>query len=366
MIRVTSWRSVALGIGFAASLCGVAAPASADNGKVLFISDFESGILNDADTTTPSQGWKRMGNMPSVSKDYVRAGTYSMKVYLNKNMPTTYRTMGNTAWTTTSDAKNRTTSTHTPFFQDSWIGFSIYLPTKGQGATWKTASRTYEVLAQWHDSHDPFPPPPWDSEESKNPVFSLGITSQDGAEPGREWRVSWLGESRTPYPTKGSPRPWKYESNRGFKLGSIDPDLDKWTDFVVHIRWNFWPVGSSGNSSPAGYTVTDNKPGSSTGGLVQVWKNGKLVVDEQSAQVGSHDNAGPVFSFGIYKGWREQKDRDLDPIVNDRLLYYDEFRYAGQDGSYAAVAPGGASTDQDPPPRAIPRPPTSVALEAGK
>ena len=70
MIQIKSWRGFALGIGFAASLCGVTAPASADNGKVLFVSDFESGILNDSDTTTPSQGWKRMGNMPTVSKDY--------------------------------------------------------------------------------------------------------------------------------------------------------------------------------------------------------------------------------------------------------------------------------------------------------
>jgi hypothetical protein len=357
------WRT--FGISVALTCAGALAPLHAADGPVLFQSDFESGVLNDSDTSSQSQGWQRAGNMPSITTEQARSGKYAMKAYLSKSSAASqFRTMLQSAWNTTTDSKYRLTTIHTPYFQDSWVGFSIYLPSKGAG-NWLKASTTYEVIAQWHDSHDPFPPPGWDTEESKNPLFALGVTTKQGTDQGREWRIGYLGDSRTPYPTLGSPRPWKYETNRGIKAGAIDADLDKWTDWVVHIRWNYWKVGSSGNRSPdENVTNFTNTPDSPTAGLIQVWKNGKLVVDEKNVQIGTHDNAGPVFSVGLYKGWRTAADRATDPDVSERTLYFDEFKYAGANGSYEAVAPGGSPGKL--PPRGIPRPPTSVSLEAGK
>lgn len=303
---------------------------------MLFKCDFESGVLNDAAKQKPSQGWKQAGTMPEITQEHALAGKYAMKAYLNKNTsPTPYRTMLQTAWDTTSDPANQT-DTHARFFEDSWIGFGIYLPSKGPG-NWQQASTNYEILAQWHDAHRPFPPPSWDKEESKNPLFSLSVTSKPNP-PTRHWKVNFLGESKTPWPILGSPRPWHYESSKSFDLGPIDADLDKWTTWVIRIRWNFWKVGSTNNKANWEVGWYDNVAGSPKCGLVQVWKNGKLVVDQSPIQVEANDNAGPAFSVGLYKGWRTQATRDADHDVTDRLMYFDEFRYGGKGASFADVS----------------------------
>jgi len=353
MRRQYGWFGLSLGLALSVAATAPVPAASSDK-QVLFTSDFESGILNDAATRSPSQGWQRAGTMPVITKEQARVGAYSAKVYLNKNTsPTPYRAMINTAWDTTSDTANRT-SPHAPHFQDSWVGFSVYLPSTGPG-NWSKESKTYEVLVQWHDAHNPYPPPAWDTEESKNPLFSLQISQTDHA-PARHWNIVYLGESRTPYPTLGMPREWKYETNKNIDAGSIDDDLDKWTDWVVRIRWNYWKVGTKDNKAFMPVASTENIAGSPTAGLIQVWKNGKLIVDQSPVQIGAHDNAGPTFSAGLYKGWRTAADRASDPIV-DRLIYFDEFRYGGPNATYASVAPGGTKA----PPR--PKPPTTIQAE---
>lgn len=232
-----------------------------------------------------------------------------MRAYLNKNTSATpYRTMLQSKWLTTSDPRYAVAH-NVPFFQDSWIGFSVYLPRSGYG-NWSTASRSYEILAQWHDAH--FSPiPAWDIEQSKNPIFSLAV-SDSGQVPERHWRVAFMGDSRTPFPGPDVPRPFKYESGGGADLGSIDGDLDKWTDWVIRVRWNFWTVGSANNTphwdkDSVYWKIPgslDNTAGSPAAGLIQVWKNGVLVFSRTPVQIGTNDNAGPVFSVGLYKGWR--------------------------------------------------------------
>jgi Polysaccharide lyase len=298
--------------------------------------------------------------MPAITMERARSGRYAMKAYLNKKTSSTpYRTMILSTWNTTADPNNRT-SPHAPFFQDSWVGFSIYLPSTGAG-NWAKPSGVYEVLVQWHDSHDPFPPPVWDQEESKNPLFSIAV-SDTPHPPARHWSLGYLGESRTPYPTLGSPRPWKYESGQTVDLGPIDPDLDKWTDWVVRIRWNFWKVGTSNNFANWQAGVYDNVAGSPNCGLIQVWKNGKLVFEKNPVQIGANDNGSPFFSAGLYKGWREQAQRDSDADVTDRLMYFDEFRYGNGNAVYSDVAPGGARSVTPAKGTPVPTPPSSVVV----
>jgi len=235
-----------LALAAATLLAGASAlAADSDNPAVLFQSDFESGVLNNSLKERPSQGWAGLGNMPEIATDRVRSGRYAMKAYLNKNTsPVRYRTMLQSKWKTTSDARYAAEH-NVPFFQDSWIGFSVFLPRSGPG-NWSTASRTYETIAQWHDAH--FSPiPSWDVEHSKNPVFAMWVSNASSNNPGRDWVISYLGDSRTPYPAIGTPRPFLYESFKKANLGSIEADLDKWTDWVIRIRWNFWRVGSTNN-----------------------------------------------------------------------------------------------------------------------
>lgn len=349
-----------LAIGVAAMLLGATPSFSDESPAVLFMSDFESGVLNNAFKERPSQGWGGIGNMPVITQERARSGRYAMKAYLNKNTSAVpYRTMLVAKWQTTSDPRFAVSS-NPPFFQDTWIGFSVYLPRSGAG-NWSQASRTYEVLAQWHDAHLS-PIPGWDTEKSKNPLFSLSV-SDSGQAPERNWRIGYIGESRTPYPGLDAPRPYLYESFKVKNIGSIEGDLDRWTDWVIRIRWNFWKVGSTNNfanwDANSEYWkrpgTQENLEGSATSGLIQVWKNGVLVFSESPVQIGSNDNLGPAFSVGLYKGWTSQSDRDKDPVV-ERVMYFDEFRYAGNGASYGDVAPANRLVK-------IPGAPTSVAIK---
>lgn len=341
-------------IGYGCGLVLAAGPLAAAE-AVLFASDFESGVLNDPRIHSQSQGWQSAGTVPTITQERARDGKYGIKMYLNKNTSETpYRTMLQAAWGTTTDASNRV-SEHVPYFEDSWIGFSVFLPETGSG-NWNQTSDTYEVIAQWHDSHY-FPPPSWDTEESKNPLFSMQVTDTTH-QPARHWVLTYLGEGRTPFPTQGTPRPWQYESSGWVDVGSIDNDVGKWTDWVIRIRWNFWKVGTNGNSARFGSSVSGNVAGSPDAGLIQVWKNGKLVLDRSPVQIGSHDNAGPTFSVGLYKGWRTAQDRSGDPVP-ERTIFFDAFKYGGKDAKYADVAPGGAATPDQP----MPKPPSNVQID---
>lgn len=351
MKRTSLWSGAAIGV--ALSLVAAALSAANANRAVLFRSDFESGVLNDSATQSLSQGWQQLGTMPVITQDHARHGRYAMKAYLNKNTSRIpYRTMIIDAWHTTSDANNRT-ERNVPFFEDTWVGFSIYLPSKGPG-NWMAPSNSYELLAQWHDSHVSFPAPSWDLEEFKNPLFHIGVTDIPHS-PARQWEIEYIGESRTPFPVHGTPRPFKYETNVTKRLGPIDGDLDRWVDWVVRIRWNFWKVGTSNNSTAWNPAVRDNLAGTPTCGLIQVWKDGKLVLDESPVQIGSNDSAGPTFSAGLYKGWKTPERRNADSVV-DRLMYFDEFKYGGKYASYADVAPD-SSGPSNPPPILRPLPP---------
>lgn len=84
--------------------------------QVRFSSDFEEGVLNNAEFATPSQGWKGAGNFPEITEEHARSGRFAMKAYLNKNSSQTpYRTMLQSAWNTTTDPNNRV-SPHAPIF----------------------------------------------------------------------------------------------------------------------------------------------------------------------------------------------------------------------------------------------------------
>jgi hypothetical protein len=84
-----------------------------------------------------------------------------------------------------------------------------------------------------------------------------------------------------------------------------------WTDFVVHAKW------SSGSD-----------------GVLQVWKNGVLVVNRTGANVYSDWPSAPFAKWGIYK-WSWTGDNS---IVSKRVLYIDAVRVTdGAHGSYSVV-----------------------------
>src|SRR5688572_1208744 len=210
-------KRFAFGIGLGVVLGGIGLVAVAEVSELeysepslLFGSSFESGTLVDGND------WQLAGNEPTITNDKSRAGRYAVKSHLHRyDSHTSYRT------------ELRAKAPNPIKGQDTWYGFSIYLP--GPYAH----DEIGETLAQWHATSDP-------GESNLNPPIALKV--KDGS-----WGlfVRW----NPIQPTIKS-----RQQQNSFKFGPLD--TNEWTDWVFRIRWSY------GND-----------------GIVQVWKNGKQVLN---------------------------------------------------------------------------------------
>ena len=225
--------------------------------------------------------WGISGNPPTVTTEQKRAGKYAMKTVLDrKNSKVSYRTE-----VTTGGRE------HVKPGQDYWYGFSVYLPNDF------VSDNIWEIVAQWHSTPDPGA----EVDAALNPPLSL--QTQNGI-----WMVSTIWDSKPvtdkkAYGGKLMHNLTKYQTGR-------------WTDWVFHVKWS---------------------PGAD--GLLQVWQDGKKVIDKPGP-IGFNDQVGPYFKMGLYKGWGDR----VTPTgtVGVRTVYHDELRMAGPTGKYDDVAPGGA------------------------
>lgn len=240
---------------------------------VKFHSGFEDGALRHG------ENWNISGNPPEVVSDITRAGRYAMKSVLSRNSKVNFRT------------EVRSLVPEPAFGEDTWYGFSIYLPPDF------VPDPVWEILAQWHDNPDN------EQEHGRNPILS--IHSGNG-----HWMVSNLWDQR-PTTTRNGKGKWTYGGKREFDLGPYQTGT--WTDWVVHVRWSHMDDG-----------------------VLQIWKNGELVVDVTGPNC-FNDRIAPYFKMGIYKGWMTEANQN--GAVSQRVVYHDEFRVAGPEGSYEAVAP---------------------------
>lgn len=225
--------------------------------------------------------WAVSGNAPTITTEVTRSGKYALKTFLDrKNSKVSYRTE------LTSGGRERVVPG-----QDYWYGFSVYLPDS------YVPDNIWEIVAQWHSAPDN------DQEAANNLNPPLSLHSGNG-----EWRVSTIWD------TNAITDKTKYTGKRNYSLGKYA--TGRWTDWVFHIRWSH-----------------------KSDGLLQVWKDGKKVIDV-TGPIGFNDKKGPYFKMGLYKGW----DSRTEPKGNvaTRTLYHDEVRIAGPGGRYEDVAPGGA------------------------
>ena len=168
---------------------------------------------------------------------------------------------------------------------ERWWGFSMFVPSHGMKRDTKA-----EILAQWHGTRDERL-----GEAPRNPAISLGVKRDN-------LQLSWIYDERRVTPPRF--RDW----DRGtVRFGELPKD--RWIDFVFHIRWD--PFGD---------------------GLLEAWMDGKKQVDAEDIPLGFNDDKGPFFGIGIYK-WPAESDH------RKRVVYFDEVRCAGPDGSYEQVVP---------------------------
>lgn len=100
--------------------------------------------------------------------------------------------------------------------------------------------------------------------------------------------------------------------NSGNEYIDIGPIIsNQWVSWVIHVKW-----------------AADRS------GIMQVWKNGKLMIDK--ANIVTAPPVGTYFKLGINKfGWGIQPSS-----TTQRVLYYDEVRIGNAKASYVDVAPG--------------------------
>lgn len=97
-------------------------------------------------------------------------------------------------------------------------------------------------------------------------------------------------------------------------LVTVPLTKDLWTDWVVHVRWA---------SGPTGYWT--------------IWKDGVKIVDEKDVVTQLPEEAGPYAKFGQYHSVEE---------AEQNVIFVDEYRVAGSQGSYELVAPVKAAATQ--------------------
>ncbi|CAM3969288.1 MULTISPECIES: heparin lyase I family protein [Pseudoalteromonas] len=170
-----------------------------------------------------------------------------------------------------------------------WYGFSAYFPSEdtqlkeGQGA----------LFFQIHGARD------GNKEPNRIPPVSINLV-KDGFTMGYSWDSKKLSTS-----THG-------EGNKTFEIPAKLADYqDRWVDFVLKVKTN--PFEKKGE--------------------LNLWIDGKHVVNRTNVKVGYNDDMGVYPSFGWYL-WGDYAKRDQDVI-----MYLDEVRQAqGDDINYQDVA----------------------------
>ena len=259
----------------------------ADAGELYFLGDYEHGAipLTIENTDAP---WHRSGNSPEIvsAPEPVRHGRFAMKSVLDRaKSPISYRTE------VVPRIKDK--SKQAKLGQEYWYGFSIYFPND-----W-TEDNIWEIVAQWHGVPDKSL-----GEAYRNPVMAF-------LSDGTKLKITNIWDAAPNTQAARKSRKSKYDGGVTLWEGPIRKE--QWTDWVVHVKWSF-----------------------EDDGLVEIWENGKQIARRNGPNT-FNDQKAPYFKMGIYKGWR---DRKLPAgKVGRRVIYHDEVRFAGPNGSYDDVAP---------------------------
>ncbi len=95
-------------------------------------------------------------------------------------------------------------------------------------------------------------------------------------------------------------------------MASVSPAYGEWVDWVIHVKF------------------------ADQGGIIQVWRNGKRIVDWMGDNHQAKKVEGAYLKFGLYS---YQYEKNPPNVEFTRTVYHDELRVAGGDGSYELVAP---------------------------
>lgn len=186
----------------------------------------------------------------------------------------------------TKDSRRRSEIRRKPVERNSeyWYGYSIFVPAD------YAKDRIPEVITQWHSAPD-------SGEKWRRPPLAL-ITRND--------RFVLVNHSTSKRISKD-----RDSKSKEWDLGNITKE--RWVDWVVHAKWSY-----------------------KSDGLLEVWKDGKLVLSQKGPNTYNDPN-GPFFKIGIYKAqWKTNPGKSS---VSTRTLFFDEVRIAKGKANYRDLAP---------------------------
>lgn len=281
-------------------VCAMAADAG-----LLFLGDFETGKIASPNSN-PDGFWPNMvDNDLGVKRDVVRSGAYSAGCTLYKSKDYTVMSNGQL-----NNDKPRCDlvkgAINFDYNKDYWVGFSIFLPQD-----WIDDYKdNRDTLAQVHGvSGGP-------------PVIELEIE-------GGNWRIRDRWDPNSETEILGQ------TTTKNLFVGSTSSDKGTWTDWVYHVKLCS-QVGCNG--------------------LIEVWKNGKQVVNYSgpNALKLPSSGVGPIFQVDLYKyAWK--KNASLVPST--RTVWWDEIRIGNSQSNFSEVSPSGSST------LAAPATPSGISLQ---
>ncbi|AFZ29864.1 hypothetical protein Glo7428_1295 [Gloeocapsa sp. PCC 7428] len=175
-----------------------------------------------------------------------------------------------------------------PTKSEYWYGFSIYLPPG------YIKDPSFEIVNQWNARPDFKLGEKW-----RSPQLAL-VTADGKWHVHRRWDHQQVTKNNTP------------AGKETITLGAYQTGV--WTDWVFRVKWSY-----------------------EADGLVEVWKNGKLVVRKTGPNT-YNDEVGPYQKFGVYKtDWKHHPEKSRASV---RVLYFDSIRMGDASAEYADVAPG--------------------------
>ena len=98
-------------------------------------------------------------------------------------------------------------------------------------------------------------------------------------------------------------------SQKIIDLGPVT--YDAWVDYVVHVKWD-----SNGNT-----------------GILQLWQNGKLIINDQKINIGYPQKSKPYWKVGLYCWTGKAR-------AAEKVMYVDEVRMGYATATYNDMKPG--------------------------
>ncbi len=306
------------------------------------ISDANGGNSTLARYTKQDDFNTSVDTWPQISTNRARNGTRSMRTEVQVHNGTSWYMHGsevahrNEVVPKASSSDGLPSAQNTTFGGDYWYGFSVFLPDAGDAngdPEFQTlANPGYQILWQSHHGFDQ-PPRCSPAESGGNPPLALNYAYTDDPDTVpvndrvRDRIQFWNYYNLAQCNYNGETVFYRYD------LGSYLADRGHWTDWVIHF-----------------------KPALDATGVLQVWKNGALVVN-QSGPNWRNDTAGGTARFGVYQALNPPTSGGV-PITpppasweQSVVVYHDDWKFisvAGDTGpgstsscAYQAVAPQG-------------------------